>query len=415
MNSPTENQNQPAPPRRHTFPRLQSRTLAHRIATAVRLRVDTEGGRRGLTPVLGLSRQSESPSNGSPSSTKGRKWKTVVVDALREGVGRRGMTGGMEGGRVKAQAVERIAEAAEGGIVAPTVRRQVITLTPKPSIPKSTSRVLTESAQPTLTTLPSELLISIAAHAGFWASLTLSMTSRRLHHILSDRAAWREIIRHPSKEEDIVNEVTITTKIGVYDHLLFGVWDGEKEEGDGGAKGECLFFTHRTFNDEYDFLGGVSFKLLEGGLVEPSFFEHRELLPCYRSSLQSQVLAGAHPPTIHIGPTLPTPNTLPTPDPIGTSIDHTCPSCTHYTSQQIQKSVFVYNTAETVDREGVDWTFEHGDGRRKVRVRVVPYRGVLGYGCDMELPLVTHNAVSVGGRVVKGRAREVFGLLGERR
>ncbi|KAJ3050576.1 hypothetical protein HK097_008422 [Rhizophlyctis rosea] len=376
----------------HPHPRPH-RTLAHRIATAVKLRVNTEGGRAGLSPITI-----------TPVAGRREGWAKSVVDAIKELPRCRG------GRRLSVIGEE---EDEKGGNLTPIDAEDVENFDPTPlrSVkPVSKSKLSKEVLKPsgtTLSSLPSELLISIAARSGFWASLNLSYTSRRFRSLLSDRAAWREHLATDGADELIVNEVTITTRVGVYDHLLFGVWQGE----DGEKDGDSLFFIHKTFNDDYDFLGGVSFKLLKGGLVEPSFFEHRELLPCYLLDLQTHIQTGSHPPTIHLGTTPPSNPVLP--DPIGTRIPHSCSSCSHYDTQTVQKSVFVMNDQplDSQMRQGVEWCFEHPDGRRVVRVRVRPYRGMLGYGCDGDLPMVTVNEVSVAERRLRGGALDVFARL----
>ncbi|KAJ3316551.1 hypothetical protein HDU76_001714, partial [Blyttiomyces sp. JEL0837] len=198
--------------------------------------------------------------------------------------------------------------------------------------------------------LPNELLIVIAIRAGFLTAVTLMKTNRRFKAILNDPSAWHDYTRGGSS--DIVeSEVTICTKIHTFDHLVFGLWNQSQQQNERNQddidhhhqdeipsvppaaeisslvntenssptllsstssssttttpqfsaptslSDSSVYFEHLTFSEQYDFLGGVSLSMTQGGLITSEFFDHRETLPCYKKALKHAVANGSLPPS----------------------------------------------------------------------------------------------------------------------
>ncbi|KAI9362073.1 hypothetical protein DFJ73DRAFT_813276 [Zopfochytrium polystomum] len=266
--------------------------------------------------------------------------------------------------------------------------------------------------------LPNELLITIGLRAGFMAAINLMRTCRRFETLLSDPAAWYDYTRNGSS--DIVeSEVTICTKIHTFDHLVFGLWENpeihsqEEYPHDGTQELPCkdvpvaaepsVFFEHMTFSEQYDFLGGVNLSMTRGGLTSSEFFDHRETLPCYKNALRAAVASGALPPSAPHGD-----------PPAGAKIDHSCQECARYDRRKVLKSIFVFDQVPyhpRWGREGFTWAFDYPDGRRRLRIKIKPFQGVLGYCSVRDLPSVFVNCVSVNGQQLKGDEYDLFQRL----
>ncbi|KAJ3192697.1 hypothetical protein HK101_006119 [Irineochytrium annulatum] len=296
----------------------------------------------------------------------------------------------------------------------------------------------------TLLHLPSELLIAVAMKSGFFGGVNLMRCCRRLNHLLDDPASWIDYnTADPgslaSHADLIESEVTIQTKIHTYDHLVFGLWHDVENEGGGGAAAtdkdgapvskipralsdDCIargstrrsstetrkeprvYFEHMAFSDSYDYLGGVSLHLARGGQLNSAFFDHRETLPCYRAALDAAVASGQLAPSApHGGP------------PAGAKVDHTCGECAGYDGREVLKSLFVFEQVPSNPRwgrEGFSWSYDYPDGRRRLRVAIVPYQGQLGYTSVRDLPtLFLNHAVTVNGRKLTGSGLEMFQRL----
>eukprot|EP00842_Homolaphlyctis_polyrhiza_P005689 jgi/Hompol1/6120/HPOL_000713-RA len=122
--------------------------------------------------------------------------------------------------------------------------------------------------QPSLLMLPTEIICSIAMLSGFRGALSLRKTSSRMFRILSNPTAWTD---YKLISPDIIeNAITVMTKVHTFDHLLFGEWHEslEYEPTTPAPKLQgSVFFIHKTFLEQYDYLGGISFRMEPGGLA----------------------------------------------------------------------------------------------------------------------------------------------------
>jgi hypothetical protein len=192
--------------------------------------------------------------------------------------------------------------------------------------------------------LPDELLTAIAMESGFWGSIALRGTCKQLFTLLDDKSSWHDYSRRrvvkvdtssalqindyntstttsssvfvQGPVDEIENTVTIETRLHSFDNLVFGTWRGsgclhaDASPLDAGfqkyqqqahllnnmmnqsnhlaSKAEAVamnnpavFFEHKTFDERFDFLGGVQIRMNATGLATADFFDHRETLPCY--------------------------------------------------------------------------------------------------------------------------------------
>ncbi|KAI9014899.1 hypothetical protein BC832DRAFT_546756 [Gaertneriomyces semiglobifer] len=255
----------------------------------------------------------------------------------------------------------------------------------------------TDLRQLSLHDLPTELIYKIANHAGFHATLLLSETCRDLYSLLRSPSAWTQYMHPGSSDEVVENVITITTKLENFDHLVFGLWDGASDLG--GAKE--VFFEHRAFNEEFDFLGGISVKPGRAAVADVSFFDHQTSLPCYVQAAQVALRSGSHPPMLPsaVTPVTPTPQAeLPTMD-LPKNISHSCSNCAQHRTKRTMHSVFLTGIPDAPVR----WSYQFPDQRRKITFVIRLWRGSLGYSCLGELPMVHINEIWVEGKRLKGK------------
>ncbi|KAH6582341.1 hypothetical protein BASA50_002505 [Batrachochytrium salamandrivorans] len=272
-----------------------------------------------------------------------------------------------------------------------------------------------------LSSLPAEIICNIAMRAGFFGALLLSQASSRLHVLLSSPSSW--VSYKLLTSDHITNTITVVTKVHTFDHLVFGDWhahssisDSNKDKDDAEPD---VFFMHRTFLEQFDFLGGISFRMDPGGLATANFFEHREHLSCYIDDMQLRVQNGIVPPPLapYTAPPSPPPPsivsaTTPTeenaleslmPLPIHTSptggarIQHSCPSCEYYDTQKVRRSIFVFDQVPlhpTWAKDGVTYQHAYKDSKRTLLVTVKPSSGRM---FQDDLPVVTLNRLEING------------------
>ncbi|KAH6602381.1 hypothetical protein BASA61_001169 [Batrachochytrium salamandrivorans] len=212
-------------------------------------------------------------------------------------------------------------------------------------------------------------------------------------------------------------------QVHTFDHLVFGDWhahssisESNKDKDDAEPD---VFFMHRTFLEQFDFLGGISFRMDPGGLATANFFEHREHLSCYIDDMQLRVQNGIVPPPLapYTAPPSPPPPsivsaTTPTeenaleslmPLPIHTSptggarIQHSCPSCEYYDTQKVRRSIFVFDQVPlhpTWAKDGVTYQHVYRDSKRTLLVTVKPSSGRM---FQDDLPVVTLNRLEING------------------
>ncbi|KAJ8328374.1 hypothetical protein O5D80_003732 [Batrachochytrium dendrobatidis] len=283
-----------------------------------------------------------------------------------------------------------------------------------------------------LQSLPAELICNIAMRAGFFSALRLCQTSKYFNLLLSCPSSWG-LYKHLSSDH-IQNTVTVVTKIHTFDHLIFGDWQpGHISHNDSATSNEDereVYFVHKTFLEQFDFLGGISFSMHPGGLATANFFEHREQLSCYLEDMRQGVQSGRIPPPLIPEMTLP-----PTPQPSlastpredttdqsrtqallintivqtafpsasshhvspvgGARLQHKCPSCEAYDTQTVHKSIFVFDQVPrhpTWARDGLTYTYAFKDCKRTLRITVKPSVNRI---CNDNLPMVTFNAIAI--------------------
>nr|KAJ3404837.1 hypothetical protein HK105_003846 [Polyrhizophydium stewartii] len=232
--------------------------------------------------------------------------------------------------------------------------------------------------------------------------------------VLSVPAAWAD---YPALSPDVIeNSVTVVTKIHAFDHLIFDPVE--------------VFFVHKTFLEQYDFLGGISFRMDAAGHAEADFFDHRERLDCYLDDVRQRVQQGTLPP-----PLAPLPAAAPAlpADPAGGArVPHSCAACAHYDTQTTLKSVFAFDHAsphrspaaiaaaasdalqtstddardDDHDDDGaVTYVHRFADARRVLRVTVRPVAARLA---SEHLPFVTVNRWAVDGNPLGPRDAAAF-------
>ncbi|KAJ3159918.1 hypothetical protein HDU86_001182 [Geranomyces michiganensis] len=247
--------------------------------------------------------------------------------------------------------------------------------------------------------LPTELVCAIAMRSGFFAALTLMQTSRRFYNLLSHRDAWANYMDPRACDDSVESSVVIMTKLSMFDQLSFGTWQGLPNGDTARAAEEAIFFEHRSFDEGYRFLGGLSMEMSRVTVQSISFFEHRELLPCYQADLKSQAAAGLLPPTIATTPPTGTPPTITAP--IGTRIAHSCTSCAYYDSQKPRLAICLLDAVPSFSVQPMSgeriYTHAFAEGRRTLRVVVTPYASPVGYADVKDLPMIARENVRVAG------------------
>jgi hypothetical protein len=207
--------------------------------------------------------------------------------------------------------------------------------------------------------LPTEILIMIAMASGFHTCMKLRRTCRRFRNILNDRRNWRTFTE--KSPDRIESKVTIETRLHQFDQIIFGEWPLR------GEKVPCII--HRTFLEQYDFLGGVSLVPKLNGSVKAEFFEQRDRLNCCSNvpiTSNSSLTGGVS--------------------------DHSCPQCEHYDHQTVLKTEFVHQTLA----EGDDLSFTYVLPRNTIHVSIQEIQGVFGYSND--IPSITIRIQAINGQ-----------------
>lgn len=262
-----------------------------------------------------------------------------------------------------------------------------------------------------LLALPDEIIADIGMFAGFFAALSLASTCSRLQSVFLAKSSWHTYSKVSA--DDVSYTVTITTKLNSFDHLIFGTWNKK------------LFFSHKTFNERLDHLGGITVSN-EHGMLQTEYFDHRETLECYFRDIHDQTLAGALPPVLNpvleeiiaditglgqIEPRItPTFNTRSIG---GQRIAHSCVKCSDYDSQVVLKDIFILDQIPvnpTWQTDGFSEILELKDGTR-VNFRVMQVHSAFGHGSDHDLPWVCVENVVIGGRRLSASQRELFHRL----
>jgi len=211
-----------------------------------------------------------------------------------------------------------------------------------------------------LATLPTELFTLIAMSSGFVGAMTLRKTCSRFRKILSEKYSW---VGFTSRSPDVIHSVVhVETKLHQFDQIMFCKWPM------GGIMVPSI--VHRTFLEEYDFLGGLSLKVQASGRVRSEFFEHRERLPCYIEDVQARMSSGSLPPVLTSDES-----------PVGgLRVPHSCGECAHYDQLEIIKSEFVHSSLADGDALENEYAI---DSNHKLTVRVTSISGVFGYQNDV--------------------------------
>lgn len=110
----------------------------------------------------------------------------------------------------------------------------------------------------TLNSLPTEILTLISMSSGFLGALNLRQLNRRFRDILSEKYSWTQFVNR--SPDIILTQLTVETRLHHYDQILFATWPLN------GAQDPCL--VHRTFLEQFDFLGGMSLHVKPSGLVK---------------------------------------------------------------------------------------------------------------------------------------------------
>ncbi|KAI9094074.1 hypothetical protein DFS34DRAFT_583135 [Phlyctochytrium arcticum] len=294
-----------------------------------------------------------------------------------------------------------------------TLEERIATPPPKRS-PKSSKPVPHQDL--ILENLPFEILYAIANHAGFFPTLKLMHTSRFFRTLFQSRSAWLSYMDPTACSDQIENMVLVQTKISLFDHVLFGVWNGTGEGKKAGVREEEVFFEHRAFNEEFDFLGGVSVGLGRSGFGRATFFEHRDTLPCYQNDLKERVRTGQIPPSIPpvtpVMTSISSPTSAHIPIPRGAKIEHSCSECAHFDHQKILKSICLLDHNHHPNLHALEnaiaWDYTYPDGRRTLKYRILSHTGILGYGAARDLPMVHVNKVYINGVQLTGWAHDFY-------
>jgi hypothetical protein len=223
--------------------------------------------------------------------------------------------------------------------------------------------------------LPTEVFVLIAMSSGFYGCMNLRNTCARFKRILDMKSNWNSFTeRSPDVIETLV---TIETKLHQFDRIVFGEW----------TKNNMVLPTiiHKTFQEEYDFLGGMSLVAEINGRVGVEFFDHRETLPCYINDVQTRMRNGLLPRVTVTGTS-----------PVGgVRIPHSCNECSHYDNVTIVKSEFIHKSLSENDE--LFHTYQVGP-KRFVNVSVQHIHGVFGYSND--IPSITVKVNKIDSRTL---------------
>ena len=104
---------------------------------------------------------------------------------------------------------------------------------------------------------PVEIITIIAMYSGFFGAMNLRQTCRRINQILSIPYSWSQYV---SRSPDVIHtQVVLDTFLHQFDQILFATWPMY------GKSVPCII--HRTFLEQYDFLGGFSLIQRPSGMV----------------------------------------------------------------------------------------------------------------------------------------------------
>jgi hypothetical protein len=224
----------------------------------------------------------------------------------------------------------------------------------KPLYDRSDSQeTLVETTQ--FNSLPTEIIILIAMSSGFHGCMNLRKTNRRLRYILNDKRNWRRFVDRTG--DTIETHVTIETRLHQFDQIIFGEWN---------VHGTVPCIIHRTFLEQYDFLGGVSLIQHPNGQVKASFFEQRNRLLCFDAP------------------------------------GHSCSDCSQYDTQVILKTEFVHKSLSG----GESLSFVYRYPKRSIHVFVQEMDGVFGYSNDV--PGLTTRIHAINGKPLKRLEKAMY-------
>ncbi|KAJ3178964.1 hypothetical protein HDU87_003233 [Geranomyces variabilis] len=155
---------------------------------------------------------------------------------------------------------DRAASAAEP---APLIRNTRELIEPPPeTVVVAVAVVEQQPQQCHFDSLPTELVCAIAMRSGFFAASTLMQASRRFYNLLSHRDAWADYMDPRASDDLVESSVVIMTKLSMFDQLVFGTWSGLPDaQVVAPAAEETVYFEHRSFDEGYRFLGGLSMEM----------------------------------------------------------------------------------------------------------------------------------------------------------
>ncbi|KAJ3312727.1 hypothetical protein HDV04_002691 [Boothiomyces sp. JEL0838] len=253
----------------------------------------------------------------------------------------------------------------------------------KPMYRQDSEVTLVQEEQPDcFEKLPTEILAMIAMYSGFMTCFTLRHVNKRWRSIMMNRQSWREYI---DRTPDIIQvDVSLETSLHSFDQLVFGEWTKN------GVK--MPYMVHKTFLEQYDFLGGITLDVRPGGKVLVDYFDHRETLPCYIADVQKRIKSGQLPPMMAASNS-----------PVGgLRVAHSCSECAHYDNQQVCKSEFVHGSISAFDH--LEHTFVQD--KYRIRLTVTTIRGVFGY--KDEMPCVCSKISRINGQDLSHRLRDLY-------
>ncbi|KAJ3216132.1 hypothetical protein HK099_006004 [Clydaea vesicula] len=259
--------------------------------------------------------------------------------------------------------------------------------------------------------LPAEIQADIAMLSGFFGAIAMRGTCKKLFELLNNRRSWysytrSRILKQKSMEilssvDEIVNTVTIVTKIHTFDHLIFGEWKKSLDS----EENPTIFFEHRAFSDKY---GGLKINLSKGGLINDSdFFDHRESLPCYVEYVKNQMSEVETENGFFQEQVVP--STIG-----GIRVDHSCEKCEGYDLKEPFNSIFIFDQIPSNlnwKNDGFTYVHEFKDKSRKLVFNVIPYKNTAGFTNLEELPWVTVNSIRINDRKLNSHQFELFKRL----
>ena len=221
--------------------------------------------------------------------------------------------------------------------------------------------------------MPTEIFTMIAMSSGFHACMNLRRTCTRFRQILKDRCHWRSFTE---RSPDVIETtVTIETRLHQFDQIIFGEWSVQ------GEKVPCII--HRTFLEQYDFLGGLSLVVQPSGRCKADFFDQREALPCYIKDVKARMAFGS----------LPTVTTSEESPVGGLRVSHSCSDCAHYDNQTVLRSEFVHRSLSEGDSLSHSYQV---DPKHIVHAKIQEVQGVFGYSNDV--PCVSVQITSINAK-----------------